>query len=78
MASGYFGEKTGARVLKKGNFLIVDSPGISDTFTETYDINTGKLIKLCGFWIGVHTQKGPCLEGEELDAYLDEMKKKRR
>lgn len=77
-ASSYLGEKTGARVLKKSNFLIVDYPGISDANTETYDINTGKLIKLCGFWIGFHTQKGPCLEGEELDAYLDEMKKKRR
>jgi len=65
-------------VQKRNNLLVESWPSAADAFTETYDISTGKLIKLCGFWIGFHTQKGPCLEGEALDAYLDEMKKKRR
>lgn len=77
VASDYFRKKPGDRVRKSNNLLIVDTPGISDTFTETYDINTGELTKICGFWIGFHTQKGPCVEGDELDAYLDKVKKAR-
>lgn len=76
----YYGNSrtNGLRAQKVGELLVFDYPGTHDTDVSTFNIYSGKMVKLCGFWIGLHTQKGPCLEGEALDAYLDEMKKKRR